>query len=66
MSVSKKENYNGNHKSNRISFGGDRAISQRICYINTKELTGGTIRAENVPLRYKDPVTGFDMDGSYI
>ena len=50
---------------NRISFGGDRAISQRIYYINTKELTGGTIRAENVPLRYKDPVTGFDMDGSY-
>ena len=51
---------------NRIFFGGDRSISQRICCINTKELTGGPIRAENVPLRYKDPVTGFDMDGSYI
>ena len=47
----------------RISFGGDVAISQRLYYINTKELTGGTIRAEKIPLRYKDPKTGMDMDG---
>ena len=47
----------------RISFGGDAAIHQRLYYINTKELTGGTIRAEDVPLRYKDPKTGLDMDG---
>ncbi len=47
----------------RISFGGDAAIHQRLYYINTKELTGGTIQAENVPLRYKDPKTGLDLDG---
>ena len=47
----------------RISFGGDVTISQRLYYINTKELTGGTIRAEGIPLRYKDPTTGLDMDG---
>ena len=47
----------------RISFGGDAAIHQRLYYINTKELTGGTIREEDVPLRYKDPKTGLDMDG---
>ena len=48
---------------NRISFGGDVGITQRLYYINTKELTGGTIRADGVPLRFKDPVTGLDMDG---
>jgi len=47
----------------RISFGGDITISQRLYYINTKELTGGTIRAEGIPLRYKDEGTGLDMDG---
>ena len=47
----------------RISYGGDVAINQRLYYINTKELTGGVIRAENIPLRYKDPRTGMDMDG---
>lgn len=47
----------------RISFGGDAAIHQRLYYINTKELTGGTIRAEEIPVRYKDPRTGLDMDG---
>lgn len=49
---------------NRISFGGDVVIAQHLYYINTKELTGGTIRAENIPLRYKDSNTGLDMDGS--
>ena len=48
---------------NRISFGGDAAIHQRVYYINTKELSGGTIRAEDIPIRYKDPRTGLDMDG---
>lgn len=48
----------------RISFGGDVAVYQRLYYINTKELTGGTIQAEGVPLRFKDPVTGLDADGS--
>lgn len=47
----------------RISFGGDAAISQKIYYINTKELYGGTIRAEGVPLRYKDTATELDIDG---
>lgn len=47
---------------NRISFGGDIGISQRLYYINTKELAGGTIRAESVPLRFKDPEKGLDMD----
>ncbi|MDO4732622.1 MAG: SPFH domain-containing protein [Bacillota bacterium] len=47
----------------RISFGGDITISQRLYYINTKELTGGSIRAVGLPLRYKDPETGLDMDG---
>jgi len=49
----------------RISFGGDVSICQRLYYINTKELTGGTICAENIPLHCKDPVTGLDMD-SYV
>lgn len=48
----------------RISFGGDVTILQRLYYINTKELTGGRIRAEGIPLRYKDPATGLDIDGS--
>ena len=47
----------------RISFGGDITVSQKLYYINTKELTGGTIRAEGIPLRYQDPVTGLDVDG---
>lgn len=47
----------------RISFGGDITVSQKLYYINTKELTGGTIRAEGMPLRCKDPVTGLDLDG---
>ena len=46
----------------RISFGGDITISQRLYYINTKELTGGTIRAEGIPLRFKDTRAGIDMD----
>lgn len=48
---------------NRISFGGDVAISQRLYYINTKELTGGIISAEGVPVRYKDLESGLDIDG---
>jgi len=48
----------------RISFGGDVTISQRLYYINTKELTGGTIRAEGVPVRYRDENTDLDIDGS--
>ena len=47
----------------RIAFGGDVAITQRLYYINTKELTGGAIRAIGIPLRYKDEVTGLDTDG---
>ena len=47
----------------RISFGGDVAVRQRIYYINTRELAGGTIRADGVPLRYRDPGKGIDMDG---
>ncbi|MBE6933273.1 MAG: SPFH domain-containing protein [Ruminococcaceae bacterium] len=47
----------------RIAFGGDITISQRLYYINTKELTGGTIRAAGVPLRFKDLRAGVDMDG---
>ena len=46
----------------RISFGGDITISQRLYYINTKELTGGTIRAEGIPLRFRDARAGIDMD----
>lgn len=48
----------------RIAFGGDVGISQRMYYINTKELTGGTIRAEGVPLRFRDQRAGIDVDGS--
>ena len=47
----------------RISFGGDITISQKLYYINTKELTGGTIHAHGVPLRYKDANSGLDIDG---
>jgi len=47
----------------RISFGGDVTISQRLYYINTKELYGGTICAEGIPLRYKDLATELDIDG---
>ena len=47
----------------RIAFGGEITVSQRLYYINTKELTGGTIRAEGIALRFRDPVTGLDMDG---
>ena len=47
----------------RISFGGDITISQRLYYINTKELSGVTISAERIPLRYRDSVAGLDIDG---
>jgi len=47
----------------RISFGGDITISQRLYYINTKELSGGTICAERIPLRYRDSAAGLDIDG---
>lgn len=47
----------------RIAFGGESTVSQRLYYINTKELTGGTIRAEGLALRFRDSVTGLDMDG---
>jgi len=46
----------------RISFGGDITISQKLYYINTKELTGGRIRAEGIPLRFKDQNAGIDID----
>ena len=47
----------------RISFGGEVAISQRLYYINTKEITGGTIQAVGVPLRFRDDRAGVDIDG---
>lgn len=46
----------------RISFGGDVTIAQKLYYINTKELTGGRIRAEGIALRFKDPKAGLDID----
>lgn len=47
----------------RISFGGDSPIRQRVYYINTKELTGGSINTQDLIVRFKDPETGYDMTG---
>lgn len=47
----------------RFTFGGDVAVTQKIYYVNTKELTGGTIRGEGIPVRFKDLRAGVDIDG---
>ena len=46
----------------RVSFGGDVPVTERIYYVNTKYIEGGSFNGISVPFRYRDASTGLDMD----
>lgn len=48
----------------RISYGGDVPVVQRIYYVNTKECPDNPFSLANVPLRLRDGNTGLDLDAS--
>lgn len=51
---------------NRVSYGGDVPITQRIYYINTKLLPGGAFNRLTIPFRFVDNKTGLDMDVTVV
>ena len=51
----------------RFTFGGDVPQWQAVYYVNTKELPGPELILENpIPFRFRDPVTGLDLDGGAV
>ena len=51
----------------RFSFGGEAPIWQAVYYVNTKELPGEPVAVDQaVPFRFRDPVSGLDLDGGVV